>query len=57
MERGGEPGKLVDLARERGSNANRRQTERVLTLADLNHFAAISRVQRIMQPYIEAIIQ
>jgi hypothetical protein len=29
----------------------------MLTLADLNHFAAINRVQRIMQPYIEAIIQ
>ncbi len=28
-----------------------------LVLAELNHFAAINRVQRVMQPYIEALIQ
>lgn len=31
--------------------------QRKFTLADLNRFAAINRVQRIIQPYIEAIIQ
>jgi len=31
--------------------------QRRLALADLNEFAAIDRVQRVMQPYIEALIQ
>ena len=28
-----------------------------LSLAELNRFATINRVQRVMQPYIEALIQ
>lgn len=44
----------LDVALEALTDAWR---QRILTLADLNHFAAINRVQRIMQPYIEAIIQ
>lgn len=43
----------LDVALEALTDAWR---QRRLTLADLNHFAAINRVQRIMQPYIEAII-
>lgn len=44
----------LDVALEALTDAWR---QRILTLADLNHFAAINRVQRIMPPYIEAIIQ
>ncbi len=44
----------LDVALEALTDAWR---QRKLTLADLNRFAAINRVQRIMQPYTEAIIQ
>ena len=29
---------------------------RKLTMADLNHFAKINRVERVMQPYLEAVV-
>jgi len=44
----------LDVALEALTDAWR---QRRLALADLNEFAAIDRVQRVMQPYIEALIQ
>ena len=44
----------LDVALEALTDAWR---QRRLKLADLNEFAAIDRVQRVMQPYIEALIQ
>ncbi len=44
----------LDVALEALTDAWR---QRRLALAELNRFAAINRVQRVMQPYIEAILQ
>ena len=44
----------LDVALEALTDARRQHR---LALAELNHFASINRVQRVMQPYIEALIQ
>jgi len=44
----------LDVALEALADAWRQHR---LVLAELNHFAGINRVQRVMQPYIEALIQ
>lgn len=44
----------LDVALEALADAWRQHR---LALAELNHFASINRVRRVMQPYIEAVIQ
>lgn len=44
----------LDVALEALADAWRQHR---LVLAELNHFASINRVQRVMQPYVEALIQ
>lgn len=44
----------LDVALEALADAWRQHR---LVLAELNHFASVNRVQRVMQPYIEALIQ
>ncbi len=43
----------LDVALEALADAWRQQR---LILAELNHFASINRVQRVMQPYVEGLI-
>ena len=43
----------LDIALEALKDAWCRQK---LTMADLNHFAKINRIERVLQPYLEAVI-
>ena len=44
----------LDLALEALKDAWR---NRKITMAELSHFAKINRVERVMQPYLEAVTQ